>query len=148
MFLHDYVQIRCPWQEFHGHGAVFFSEHPTRWHIFSSAPLMMMFTRITWLRPCLPGFSTVKLFFPFVINMNFVKSFLRLVMFPSPHQTFNWFIKKKSVQTYDFYSFITIIYFDLLNFPHLAGVNPYKQVSVSFWHNPIILRAAPYFLAH
>ena len=46
---------------------------------------------VTWLRPCLPGFSTVKLLLSLLINMNFVKSPLRLDMYPSPHQTFNLF---------------------------------------------------------
>ena len=46
---------------------------------------------VTWLRSCLPGFSTVKLLLSLLINMNFVKSPLRLDMYPSPHQTFNLF---------------------------------------------------------
>ena len=46
---------------------------------------------VTWLRSCLPGFSTLKLLLSLLINMNFVKSPLRLDRYPSPHQTFNLF---------------------------------------------------------
>lgn len=68
----------CVWQEYHQCDAVF------KWQ-FWFVLLLMMFSLITWLKSCLPGFSTMnnskmKLLFFFhleLTSINFLKRYFR-----------------------------------------------------------------------
>ena len=68
MFLHDWTQVICLWQEYHRSDAVFFSSHPRSWDGFLACSIIDD-VQVTLLRWYLSGFFSVKLLFPlFAIN--------------------------------------------------------------------------------
>lgn len=86
---------------------------------------------LIWLRGCLPGFSTIKLLFPFVINKCFTRGNLRLCRCVY-HLTCNLFTYLLRVDVdswilvlFSGLQFVTIIYFEVIFFQ----ISPVKAQS-------------------